>query len=61
MPGSVTPVMRWFAEGSTGSGKTIDARYQMIGTPIDRCMSLATIAPDRAVRAIDRPVVAADD
>ena len=44
-----------------GSGNTIEARYQMIGTPIDRCMSLATIAPGRAVRAVDGPVVAADD
>jgi hypothetical protein len=40
-PGSVTPVMRSFANA-------IDARYQMIGTPIARCMSLAIIAAPEA-------------
>ena len=48
-PGSDTPVI--FCGAPSASGNAIDARYQMIGTPIDKCMSLATRATPDAVCA----------
>ena len=61
-PGRVTPVSRIVWPGTRGSGTTIEARYQMLGTPIARCMSLATrpapvavCAPATAQLLLPRP------
>src|SRR5258708_7190389 len=43
-PGSVTPISRCGSDGLAGSGHSIDARYQVLGTLMRRCMSLATSA-----------------
>ena len=46
-PGRDTPVT--FCGAPSASENASDARYQMIGTPIARCMSLATSATPDAV------------
>src|SRR5262249_17085713 len=43
-PGSVTPISRCGSDGTAGSGHSIDARYQVFGTRMERCISLATSA-----------------
>src|SRR5271157_1529701 len=56
-PGNVAPVIWRGRDGSPAagwpppsSGTIHEARYQVLGTPNRRCMSLATIAPPFTVR-----------
>src|SRR5688572_19053615 len=52
-PGSVSPASRFGCDGLVGSIHSSDARYQVLGTRTDRCMSLATSGRPAAVSAPD--------
>src|SRR5258705_3807468 len=52
-PGSVTPTRTCRSDGFAASGHSIDARYHVFGTRMNRCMSLATMALPSADNAPD--------